>query len=189
MTYDPKIGDPWPFRSSRGLTGRPVDPVWFGLITAPAGEARAANQLKAAGVSVLYPTQERTRHIRGQKRTFVSPMIPRIVYAQFRYAPNWDVMRDRRVITGVFCRGDTPIEISADDVHAVMGLPTEAERIAADRIAAAMPRAGEQAELAAGPFAGFRVDVTRVAFGQVWWEMVSGVKGRAPVDAVRRLAE
>ncbi len=186
MTLELEPGDPWPFASSRGLTGAPMAPKWFALITAPQREKRASDRLRNAGVEVRYPTVERTRHIRGQKRKFIHPMISQIIYARFRYAPQWDVMKERRLITGVFARDGQPIELSQDDIARVMGLPTEAERLEAARIEAMRPRVGEKAEILDGPLAGLMVDVTRVEFGRVWWAMVTGIKGDAPEKSIRR---
>lgn len=187
MTDYLKLGGPWPFASSRGLTGRPCAPVWHALITAPQQEAKAAHQLEAAGAGVQYPTFERVRHHHGKKRTYTVPMMPRIIYAEFRYEPQWDVMRSRRVISGVFCRSGKPVVLSADDVALVMGLPTEAERQEVEINEANRPRAGQKAEIIEGPFAGFFVDVTRVEYGRVWYEMAMGIKGQAPDLALRKV--
>lgn len=186
-----QIGDPWPFRSSRGIVGDPCEPVWHALITAPQQEAKRAGQLKNAGVTIRYPTVTKTRHINGTKREIIQPMISQIIYAQFSYTPQWDVMRDRKIITGVFARDGQPIALTPDDVARVMGLPTEAERIEAERIEAERPRVGERAKISGGPFDGFFVDVERVAHGRVWWSYVGGLsfKGEVPEADIKRVAE
>lgn len=188
MTSNLKIGDAWPFASVRGFTGAPLSaPVWYALITAPQREQKAADRLKGAGVDVRYPTVERVRHIRGKIRKYVYPMISQIIYARFRYQPNWDVMRDRRLITGVFSTGCVPLALSDDDVSLVMGLPTEAERMESERIEAMRPKVGEQAEITDGPLKGFFVDVTRVEFGRVWFETLKGLKGDAAENMIQRV--
>jgi len=85
VTHNLKLGDPWPFQSSRGLTSRPCAPIWHALITAPQQEANTTCQLEKAGAEVQYPTFERVRHSRGKKFTYVIPVIPRIIYAKFHY--------------------------------------------------------------------------------------------------------
>ncbi|MGB0855151.1 MAG: transcription termination/antitermination protein NusG [Pikeienuella sp.] len=180
-------GDPWPFRSVRGLTGSPIASTWYALITAPQKEAKTKKHLERAGVSVKYPTIDKVRHHHGKRYDYTVPMISQIIYAEFRYEPHWDVMRDRRVITGVFTNGGDPIPLSSDDVGRVMGLPTEAERIQAALIEVTRPKVGERAEITEGPFSGFFVDVTRVYAGQVWYEMLSGIKGQADERIVRRV--
>ncbi|MGB1388660.1 MAG: transcription termination/antitermination protein NusG [Paracoccaceae bacterium] len=191
MTGTLKIGDPWPFASVRGYTGRPLrQPVWHALIVAPQREAKTAGTLEGAGVEVKYPTVERTRHIQGKARKFIHPMISQIIYAKFSFAPNWDVMRSRGIITGVFSIGTTPLALEGDDISRVMGLPTEAERIEQERIDAETPRPGERAEIITGPFEGFFVDVTRVHAGRVWYEYIGqlGFKGEIAQSEIKRIA-
>ena len=189
MTLNLKPGDPWPFASRRGLTGAPCSPVWHALVVRPQSERKAADRLSHAASDVVYPTTETVRHRNGKKIVTERPMVPCIIYARFAYTPNWDVMKERRVIVGVFSRDGTPIALDGDDVARVMGLPTEAERIEAERLDALRPRIGEKAEIMSGPFSGFFVDVTRVEYGRVWWEMVSGLKGDVDQAIVRRVAE
>lgn len=184
-----EIGDPWPFASSRGITGELLSsPVWHALITAPQREAMTAAQLGNAQTEVRYPVVEKVRHQNGTKRVLEVPVIPRIIYARFRYEPMWDVMKGRRVIAGVFCRDGQPIYLTDDDVAKVMGLPTEAERLEAERIEAARPRPGEQARITDGPLRGFFVDVDRVAFGRVWYSTITGLRGDISESKIERVA-
>lgn len=188
MTLDLKAGDPWPFQSSRGIVGKPCAPVWHALVTTPQKEAETAKRLAKAGCEVQYPTFERSRHVCGKKKIFEVPVIPRIIYARFSYAPQWDVMRGRRVIAGVFCLGGSPVSLNDDDIARVMGLPTEAERQEVEIIQANRPKVGQKAEIIYGPFAGFFVDVTRVEHGRVWYEMATGIKGQASETVLRKVA-
>ena len=189
MTLDLQKGDNWPFRSSRGLTGAPCDPAWYALITAPQGEAKAASQLKPAGCEAQFPTYERFRKRQGRDVRYEVLCVPRIIYARFRFKPHWDVMRERRVIMGVFSRNGKPIVLSNDDVARVMGLPTEAERLEQEAREASRPVVGGRAEITDGPLSGFFVDVTRVEYGRAWFETITGVKGSVPLDGLRRAAE
>lgn len=191
-TKNLKIGDPWPFESARGLVGAPCEPAWYALITRPQKERQTRHRLQNAGCVVRYPTTERTRHVRGQKITIVTPVIPRIIYARFKYEPQWDVMRDRRVIVGVFSRGDMPIELTNDQVAEVMDLPSTIIQLEDEKLDAIRPRVGEPAKLTGGPFKGFFVDVTRVESGRVWYEMAIGgmrMKGEDSNGLVQRVAE
>lgn len=185
MTLELKQGDPWPFQSSRGLTGAPCEPRWYGLITAPLKEKETGKKLENAGCDVKFPTWKRTRHIAGKKHIQEVPVIPRIIYAEFNYEPQWDVMKARKVIHGVFSIGDRPVPLRYDDVAVVMNLPTEAERMEEELREALRPKVGQRAQIAVGPFSGFFVDVTRVEFGRVWWEMACGIKGDGPEQAIR----
>lgn len=182
-----KIGDPWPFASARGITGQPCEPRWHALVTAPQKERGTRHRLQNADALVKYPTIEKTRHQRGKKRTFMIPVVPRIIYARFAYEPQWDVMKARRVVTGVFSRNGSPIVLSDDDIARVMGLPTEAERIEAERIEAMRPRVGEKAEMVDGPLKGFFIDVERVEYGRVWYSLATGIKGDAPQEMIQRV--
>lgn len=185
-----EIGDPWPFASARGITGGIcVKPVWHALITAPQREAKVASQLENAQTEIRYPVTEKVRHPNGRKQVFEVPIVPRIIYARFRYEPMWDVMKERRVIVGVFCRDGQPIALTDDDVAKVMGLPTEAERLEAERMEALQPRPGEMAKIVDGPFKDFFVDVDRVAFGRVWYSTLTGIRGSIAEGKIQRVAQ
>lgn len=185
-----QIGDPWPFTSARGITGAlRTRRAWHALITAPQREAKTASQLENAQTEIRYPVVEKVRHPNGRRQVFEVPVVPRIIYARFRYEPMWDVMKERRVIVGVFCRDGQPIVLTDDDVAKVMGLPTEAERIEAERIEALRPRPGEMARIVDGPLKDFFVDVDRVAFGRVWYSTVAGIRGDISEEKIERVAE
>ncbi|MEO1108275.1 MAG: transcription termination/antitermination NusG family protein [Pseudomonadota bacterium] len=197
--YQPlKIGDPWPFESARGIVGMPCDPAWYALITKPQKERETRHKLQNAGCVVKYPTIDKTRHIRGKKHIQTVPIIPRIIYAKFKYTPQWDVMRDRKIIVGVFSYESQPLEIDEDKVNAIMGLPSavEQERQAAreaeerERLARLDFRVGDRAMLIEGPFAGFFVDVTRVELGKVFYRFIESdlsMKGEDTSGILRRV--
>ena len=186
-----KIGDPWPFMSSRGLTGKPLsDPLWFALVVAPQKEKRTAQQLKSAGVTVEYPVDDRVRHHKGKKYEYQVPMISRIVYGLFEYVPHWDVMKERKIITGVFCDGVNPVALSDGTVRRIVGLPLEEDRLEQERIKALTPDIGEKVRLNGGLFDGFKVDVTRTEYGRVWYKAITEIgtmEGSAQVDSIQRL--
>jgi hypothetical protein len=183
-----QIGDPWPVEwgSYRGLVTHPIRPVWHALITPPQKEKATSDRLRGAGVTVRYPTWTNVRHAHGKKREYILPCVPSIIYARFTYAPQWDVMKARGLIIGLFARQGQPIALSEDDIARVMGLPTEAEKQERERLEALIPRVGEKAEVNVAGMA-LLVDVERVEAGRVWWSMVSGLKGEAAVEKMTRL--
>jgi len=189
--YKPlQIGDEWPFESSRGIVGAPCEPAWYTLITRPQKERETRHRLQNARCVVRYPTIERTRHIRGQKQTQLIPIIPRIIYARFKYQPQWDVMKDRKVIVGVFSKGDEPLVLTDQEVAAVMDLPVTIIQLEDEKLEAIRPKVGEKAKLTDGPFTDFFVDVTRVEAGRVWYEMTVGgmrMKGEDTSGIVQRV--
>ncbi|AUR35791.1 Transcription antiterminator [Phaeobacter piscinae] len=192
MQHEWNIGDPWPFRSSRGIVGKPCQPVWHALITLPQKEAETARKLENAGCEVQYPTEERVRHVAGKKHVRTAPILPGIIYVKFGYEPHWDVMRRRKVVIGVFSRYGHPVALSGDDVMGVMGLPTQAEQRRAAALAAVMPTPGGRAVLTSGPFSGFMVDVLAVEKGRVWYEMITAigvVRGEDDSGMVQRVAQ
>lgn len=197
--YKPlKVGDPWPFESARGLVGDPCKAVWYALITRPQKERETRHKLQNAGCVVRYPTIDKTRHINGQKRVYTVPIIPRIIYAKFTYEPQWDVMRDRAVIVGVFSHDSQPLAIDEDKVNAIMGLPStvEQERRAAleaeekERLARFDFNVGDRAVLKEGTFAGFFVEVTKVEVGRVFYEFLNSdfpMKGEDTTGILQRV--
>lgn len=191
--YKPlEIGDPWPFESARGIVGDPCEPAWYALITRPQKERETRHRLQNAGCVVRYPTIDKTRHINGQKRLYTVPIIPRIIYVNFKYQPQWDVMKDRRVIVGVFSEGETPLALTDEKVAEVMGLPETIIRLEDERIQLITPKVGGKAQIKDGPFMGFYVDVTKVEAGRVWYEFAFGsgrIKGEGGIGSVQRVAE
>ena len=186
-----KQGDPWPFPPSRGITGHPLDaPQWFAMMTAPQREAKTAAKFERENIEVTYPTRQRTRHIRGKRYDWVQPTVGQLIYAKFHRVPNWDVMKDRRMISGVISIGERPCAISSDVVRTMMGLESVASELERARIAALTPAAGERVKLHNSIFGDdFFVDVTRSEFGRVWYEGLQGIvkiKGEANIEDVER---
>ena len=185
MTY--QIGQIVPHTKPRGLTGHNIGgPVWFAL-TVPGGKENAARgMLEANGIHAQYPTREVRHRQRGKQIVRKLPIITRVIYAQFHHQPQWDVMKGRRMITGVYSRDGWPIEIPYDVVRSVMGLPTIAEELEQARREMLRPREGGNARVVDGPLAGFLVDVRRVSHGRVWFETVTGIKGDADMSNLVR---
>ena len=187
-----RVGDVLPIEPKRGIVGRKLDqPVWHPLRVAPGKEIASVGILKRNGISAFVPTEDRTRHRNGQKITKTFPTVTQIIYAKFHYAPQWDVMRERRMIAGVFCMGTRPIILTSDAIRIVRGLPTRAEKLAAVREELLRVNAGERVRLTGGVFEGFEVDVTQVEGRRIWWASVlsSGlpITGEVSRDGVEKL--
>ena len=161
-------------------------PVWHALETAPQREMAVKGILAGEGVRACFPVESRRTVRAGKTITTDKPMVSRIVYAKFPRAPQWDILRDRRIITGVMCHDGRPIVLPPDMIRAVMGLPTSAERIAAAKAEAKRIRPGDTARLTDGPLAGLAVEVTAVKDGRIWWAAAWG-KGEGRASAMERL--
>jgi transcription antitermination factor NusG len=185
MTY--YIGQVLPIDRKRGLTGDPLDaPEWYALTVHGGKESAARDMLKANGIHAQYPVREVKYRQRGKAMIRKLPIITRVIYAQFCRQPQWDVLKARRLITGVYGIGETPLVIPYDVIRAVMGLPTVEEELEAARREMLRVRDGDKAEITTGPLAGFVVDVNRVADGVAWFTTVAGIKGTARIDTLER---
>lgn len=182
------IGDVVPLTAKRGIVGSPLaSPRWHALRVAPLKERASRETLKANGIHCFYPTEERMRVQRGKRITWDHPQVTQIIYARFKHQPQWDVLRDRKIITGVFCIGTTPIILPSDVIRQVQGLPTRAEELRQAREALMRISEGDRAEVLDGPLAGLVVDVTRTNDGRVWWQTIAGIKGQIDRDGLRKL--
>jgi len=185
MTYH--IGQRFQYIAPRGFTGADLPkPVWHALTVQPGREASTRDMLANHGIHAQFPVDRRTRFRRGKKVVTAHPVVTRVVYAQFKAEPQWDVLKQRRLITGVYSRGSWPIEIPYDIIRAVMGLPTVAEELEAARQEMLRVREGDKAEITAGPLSGFMVDIQRVAHGRAWFTTLAGLKGEARVQDLER---
>lgn len=186
MTY--QIGRQVPLDYARTIIGDKMSkPIWYALQVPPQREHIAREALKAKGVHACYPERETTWRMKtGKRMSRKYPVVSQIVYAKFTHAPQWDVLKHRRIITGVFSWGQTPIAIPGDTIRVIMGLPTEAERIEAAQRELMRVREGDKATLKDGPFAGHTVDVRTIKGGIAWFEMLTGVKGSARVETLER---
>ncbi|GAA6176922.1 transcription termination/antitermination protein NusG [Sulfitobacter pacificus] len=183
-----KIGDAVPVSNRRGVTGRQLpEPKWHALRVRPGKEKASRETLRAYGVYSFFPVEERTRFFKGKRIVTEHAQVTQIIYARFKHQPQWDVLQDRKIITGVFCIGTSPIVLGADIIRAVQGLPTRAEELQAAREALMRIGEGDSAEVLGGPLAGLVVDVTKVRGGQVWWQTLAGIKGQIDRDGLRKL--
>lgn len=188
MTYH--MGQQVPFDYSRTIVGEALKrPAWYALKVPPMKESTVRQYLKARGIHSCYPERETSWQVKGRHFSRKLPVITQIVYVKFDREPQWDVMKARRLITGVFSRGAEPIRLHGDIIRAVMGLPTEAERLEAARLELLRPRVNEKARLKEGPLADFLVDVESVNddLGKVWWKTITGMKGETTLDKIERV--
>lgn len=186
MTRRWKMGDTVPLENMRGITGVEIAPTWYALKVLPMKERVVLEYLKARGIHSCYPSREKVYRISGRTHRRQYPIITKIVYSKFRRDPQWDILKARRIITGVFSYGETPIPIPKDIIAGVMGLPTQAEKLEKARLELLRVREGDKASLTNGPLSGAIVDVTRVSEGRVWFETLTGIKGSADVEQVTR---
>ncbi len=188
VTY--QYGQSYPLDYSRSVIGPRLDkPKWFALTVVRMKERAVSERLKQKGIHACYPEREKSWVIRGKRHVQKYPIISGIVYAKFRHQPQWDILRARQLITGVFAYNGRPIEIKGDLVRSLMGLPTVADKLEAAQRELLRVREGEKANINEGPFEGFLVDVTKVEKGKVWWELVTGglsIKGESAQDIVSR---
>jgi len=183
-----KIGDTVPIDYPRGITSGPdIAPVWFALVVPPQKERAVCQYLDRHGVYAFFPSEEKRWRRKGKVFKRDIPIVSRHVYAQFKQAPQWDVMKEqRRLITGVYAIGDRPVEIPRDIIRRLQGLTVGARRLEEARAELARVRTGDRATISAGPLAGFLVDVERVSGGMAWFAFLTGGKGRAAVATLER---
>lgn len=183
-----RVGDTVPLDYGRTIEAEPLEASVWHALTVPAGKERSVKQyLKAKGIHSCYPERETAWKVRGKRYTRMVPVISRVVYAKFRNRPNWDVLKARRLITGVYCYGNQPIVIPSDVISHVMGLPTEADKLEAARREMLRVREGDAATICDGPMADMVVNVTQVRDGRVWWHTLTGIKGTSSCDAMVRV--
>ncbi|WP_236553237.1 transcription termination/antitermination protein NusG [Roseovarius indicus] len=182
-----RIGQIVPFEQSRGVTGgRLARPRWHALTVRSGKERATCEHLKQKGVHACFPEREKSWVIRGKRHQRKYPVIAGIVYAKFKHEPNWDILKARNLITGVFSYGVTPIALPDAIVRAVMGLPSREEELAQARADLLRVRVGDRAEVASGPLAGAVVDVRKVEKGRVWFETLTGIKGETSLPRLVR---
>lgn len=186
MTY--QIGQTVRFDYGRGLTGREIEPTWFALTVRSGRERVAHDALRARNIHSCYPSEERSWRVQGKIHRRTYPVIAGVVYAKFTAEPNWDVLRYRRIITGVYGRDGCPIAIPGDVIRAVMGLPTVAEELEAAQREMMRIRDGDRARFVTGPLSGMVVDVDRVQAGRVWFQTLAGHPVEARAEDMVRIA-
>jgi len=199
MKYtDLQKGDYVPASTVRGIVGsalirRNGVPVcrWHPLRVVPGQEKASIGRLARDGVWAFCPMDQTSRVRNGKVILGEKPMITQIIYARFNHEPRWDVLKDRRIITGVFCIGSTPIDLPKDVIRVLRGLMTRSERIKAAKQELLRLTVGDRVKIQDGPFSGFFADVTANYDGRVWWQTTISnglpVKGESDRDGVLKL--
>lgn len=186
-----RIGDTLPLTGEYRITGAPLDsPVWFALTVAPQREIDIIEFFRnEPGIGYSFcPIEPKVRIVRGSRVETMRPMVSRLVFTMFRAEPRWHVMRERRrIITGVISSHGIPRQITRSEIRMIQGLPVTLAEIERERQESAALRPGDRATLLDGPLEGFAVEVQAVCGGVAQLRfLVNGIKGEAPVGALRR---
>ncbi len=170
----------------RDILGRQeTAPTWHCLIVPPQREAAARAYFMARDIFAFYPSHNVTRHLRGKKLVTERPLITTHLYVQFRANVNWDVLKARRLITGVYCMAGVPVVIPSAAIRHLQGMTVEAERLKEARAEMLRVRPGDKARVLSGPLAGLIVDVCSIAGGDAWIDLLGG-RVKASVKALER---
>jgi transcription antitermination factor NusG len=188
MTYH--IGQTLPPAQVQNITAGPEHPPVWHCVTVPRQcEARARAYFRARDVFAFYPSWNKARFNRftGKRDEIERPHIPGMVYAQFRAAPQWHVLKARRIITGILCRAGQPVAIHRDVIRHLQGLTVEAERLEAARAEMARVREGDTATILTGPLAGLVVEVGKITGREAWLNIPFGGRIKADVAGLQRM--
>jgi len=158
-----RIGQTHPVEGRRGITNEtPITPTWYCLFCPPQKEIATRGHLRAHGVYAFFPSREKRWTVRGRTYRRELPEVTGYVFAQFKYEPQWDVMKEtRRLITGVL-GGSFPYPIATEVIRHMQGLTVEAQKLEEARREMLRVREGDKARIVSGPLAGFIVDVRSV---------------------------
>jgi len=138
------------------------------------------------GLYAFYPSQTRTRHIRGRKIDFEVPIIHGHIYVQFRRRPQWHILKARRLISGIYCNGNVPVAIHPDVIRHLQGLTVEAQRLAEARAEMLRVREGDTATIISGALAGLVVDVGPIRGDEVWLNLPTGGRFKASLRSLEK---
>ncbi len=187
MTYH--IGQTLPpAEGLRDIIGAEISPVWHCVIVRAQTESTARAYFRAKGIYAFYPSQNTTRTMRGKRLVIERPIISGHLYVQFRHAAQWDVLKARRIIQGIYCRGVTPVAIPSEVIRHLQGLTVEAERLAAERAEMMRVREGDKAVIVSGALAGLCVDVGQIRGNEAWLMLPIGGRIKASLASLERAA-
>lgn len=169
MSYE--RGQIVPLDGGLGIVGNSLpDPRWHAIFVPPNKERTTSETLKAKGCYSFYPKRTARWFVRGKKIERDFPQITGMIYTKFKFTPQWHVMRERRLITGVMSIGVNPIQFPSEIIRRLQGLPgrEDALRQARDELSALS--AGDTAIMPEGILAGHFVQVSEIkADGTVFW--------------------
>jgi transcriptional antiterminator NusG len=190
MGYDYEIGKTYPAVNVRDIvTDRPTPPSWHCLIVAPQKENATREYFKARGMFAFYPSEHVRRTVRGKVIERERPMITQHVYVQFRNGVNWDVLKARRLIMGVYCNNGAPVVIHREVIRQLQGLPTEAELLRQAREEMMRVREGDSARILQGPLKGLIVEVGQITGQEAWLNLEAMGRIKASVSSLERITD
>ena len=180
-----QIGQRVPLDYTRTICGDPLKKrVWHAIVVAPQKERAMTEMFKKRGFVAFYPKREVKTFRRGKKHVREIPQITRIIYVRFDRRPNWDVMKERGHIVGVFSNGETPISIPSEIIRRLQGLPGRAEALRLARAELNQIVRGDTVRVASGVLEGHFVQVTDVdGEGRVFWNSIGTVPIRGSTKA------
>lgn len=171
--------------------------AWHCFVPKPTAADHAAGRefFRAHGMFAFYPSEERTRSIKGPRKRLTTevPIVTGYLFAQCLRQPIWHVIKAEKWCVDVFRIGEHVVEFPYAVIRHLQGLTVDAERLrrAEDELRqqmleAARPQAGKPARFVAGPFAGEVVTVETVT-GQVAYFELMGKRIAADVASLRRV--
>jgi transcription antitermination factor NusG len=138
-------------------------------------------------VFAFYPSREKRWTVRGLTVRREFPEVSGYVFAQFRQAPQWHILKEeRRLITGVM-GGSYPHPIPRDVIRHLQGLTVEAQKLEAARREMLRVREGDKAKITDGPFAGFVVDVREISGQDAVVDLPLTGKVKAALGSLERI--
>lgn len=184
-----QVGSTEPWTSPPGIVAGPsIKPVWHCLLVESQREQAAREHLRANGVYAFYPSREVVRHRMGRVIRQERPEVTGYVFAQFRAAPQWHVIRARwRLFRGVIACDGVPVAINRDVIRQLQGLTVEAQKLEEARREMRRIREGDKAQIIEGPLKGFWVDVREVQGGEALITGAFGLRTRAQLALMRRV--
>lgn len=188
MTAQYRIGETYPLDGVRGIQGgQRIAPTWFCLFCPPQKEIATREHLRAHGVYAFFPSREKRWALKGKTYRRELPEVTGYVFAQFKYEPQWDVMKEgRRLITGVL-GGSHPYPINREVIRHMQGLTVEAQKLEAARREMMRVREGDKAKIVEGPLAGFVVDVRQIHGNEAMVDGPLSGRMKASLSTLERL--
>ena len=169
MSYE--RGQILPLEGGEGIVGHELAfPKWHAVFVPPNKERTTTEALKAKGCFAFYPKRTARWFVRGKKIERDFPQISGMIYAKFKFAPHWHIMRDRRLITGVMSIGCSPIAFPSEVIRRLQGLPSRSEALRQARAELSSLCKGDTVTMPDGILAGHFVQVSDIgADGTVFW--------------------
>lgn len=141
------------------------NPRTWCLLTKPQAETKLCALLASNGVAAFFAARTKTRHRQtnvGRVKYYIeSPIIPRLIFAEFPSTPHWHVIRSMPFVAQVFGHNGEPVPIRPDDVAGLRKLRNSLRAVEVAKRSAAVIKAGDRIEVTQGPLTGFVAQVAR----------------------------